>query len=147
MEELIPSGLTGSLSSLLVLLSNSPREKILDQRQRMHFFCNIENWLSAVPTRLNTKVDSSTIWLPGTTGQVLQSSSAYIHIVPSLHSSMSLNAAWRACGYAYQITPHSTPNMLHTSSIIRHVFQHTPTTCTHINIHSATADNWEDQTP
>lgn len=107
------------------------------------FFCKIENWMSTVPTRLNKMADGSAIWLPGTTGQVSLSSSAHIHIVPSLHSPLSLNVSWLAYRYAYQIKPHSTSNTLHTSPIIRHVFQHPAPTCTHINIHSVTADNWE----
>ena len=48
----------------------------------------------------------------------------HIHIIPSMHSSLSLNVAWHVWGCAYQITPHYTPNMLHISSIIRHVFKH-----------------------
>lgn len=48
--------------------SHSPRDST--PKAKDTFFCNIENWLSTVPTSPNKRVDGSAIWLPGATGQL-----------------------------------------------------------------------------
>lgn len=132
---------TCSLCCLLTRLLIHPGTP--HQRQRIHFSVTSKigcQQCQPVQTRGLTAVQFG---CPGQLGNCSCRAPAHIHIVPSLRSPMSLNVAWHACGCAYQITPHSTPNMLHISSIIRHVFLHPAPTCTYINIHSVTAGNWE----
>lgn len=49
----------------------------------------------------------------------------------SRHSSAALRRPLRARRRAYQITPHSAANMLHISSLIRHVFKRPPPSPSH----------------
>lgn len=65
-------------------------------------------------------VDSVVIW---PTVPAEPCAHSYCSFPPSA-APLCLNVAWHPCGCPYQITPHSTSNVLRISSIIRQVFKH-----------------------
>lgn len=127
-----------SLCYLLNLLLIHPGERIRTESKWSIFLyhrkCDVNN------NAVQTKQDGRRQHRFGCSGQLLPSSHARIHIAPPPRSPASLNVAWHAYGRTYQMTPHSTPDMLHISSIMRHVFKHPAPTCSPINIHLLTAE-------
>lgn len=130
-----PSELRGPLCGVSTLLLINPgRARLMG---RIHFVYihtyHTKQLLLMLPIRPMTRLTALEIRLPRATGQLLPLNPVHIPIAPSLH----------ACGCAYQITPHSAPDVPRcVSDIMRHVLKHSAPPA-HVSLRSLTPDNCE----